>query len=585
MTHRFPLVASVLFSLLAAACGSTVNVPDEGDDGDGGGGTGGDTSGVPTSTAAIATTGTSVVGSTGIGTSVVASSGSNVTTSTGSGGFGEPDLYPQDLGAPSNDRNLFEIAPNALGAMVFGRAPSDMGTVWLERLTAPSGSIALDGYVPSNEHFFYNYGVASMVMPQFDHPELYPLVTPGTWSLRVSETSISTNVTVLERRTVDGAFHGGVLDVNVFVVPGVADPDYLLSQIQNGFSNWAGIGLGEVRFFDIGDEFFEVNDSNYYDVMHATASAPTGQAATFVVVGYIGGSLEGAAGFSPGAPADPIGHGSNASTIVWMMTNSPFDATIVGHEAGHFAGLSHTTEFEGGFEDALADTPSCPDIAIGLEPPFDFSFCGDFGHLMFPTGGSGAHVISPQQEKTLRASAIYRGIYEPGGLPAAPYQDLLGGQPITPRSGASAPRALTLDGVGSTSRSSYATATPPALRASLPPEVAALDGFGCGANGAMSALIDGAAASTTASELIDLARDERAVPMFRMRALLAASRATDAASFADDFASIAEDPSYPEHVRAGAIRALARVAPQKHATTVPVLRGDTSRLVRHLASK
>ena len=75
------------------------------------------------------------------------------------------------------------------------------------------------------------------------------------------------------------------------------------------------------------------------------------------------------------------------------------------------------------------------------------------------------------------------------------------------------------------------------------------------------------------------------MPMLRMRALLAASRANGAPAFADDFAAIAADASFPEQVRAGAIRALARVAPQKHAATMPVLRGDTSQLVRHLASK
>jgi len=576
MIHRSPIVASLLATLLVA-CGSTVEVEPRGDDGTGGGGGSGsgEGAGVPATTVVA----TSVVGTT-VGPSVSSgdvSSVDSVVTSTGSGGFGEPDLYPQDLGTPEGDRNLFTIADNALGAQIFGRTPSDFGEVWLERLTAPSGSIALDQVVPSNQQAFYNFGVATMVMPQFDHPELFPQVAPGTWSIRVSQSN-DANVNVIERRTIDGEFHGGVVDVNVFVVPGVSDNDYLLSQIQNGFADWAGIGLGDVRFFDIGSEFFEVNDDNYYDVMRATASAPVGQAATFVVVGYIGGSLEGAAGFSPGAPADPIGHGSNASTMVWWAQNDGFfDAIIVGHETGHFAGLSHTTEFENSFVDALADTLECP----GIDFPYDF--CADYNYLMFPTGGSGVNLLSPQQEKVLRASTVYRGIYQEGSPPAAPYESLLGGQQIAAPHAHAAAQSLPLDGRNAGARTPLTVGTPRALRTSLPAPVAALDGFGCGANGSMTGLLDEAALTATASELLAVARDDQAVPMFRMRALLAASRAHGASAIAGDLEAMARDATIPEQVRAGAIRALDRVAPQKRATLAPTLRGDASRLVRHLA--
>ncbi len=577
MSHRSRFVASVCFTFLAA-CGGTV-VVDRADDGSGGGGDGGSTAGPVASITATSTpsANSSAIASTGSTADDVSSV--DVVTSTGSGGFGTQDLYPQYLGEPLDERNPFTLADNALGAQIFARAPSDFGEAQLDRLTAPSGSVVFDQFIPSNNQYFYNYGVTSMVIPQIDHPEVFDDVAPGTWSVRISPFGNVNDVTVLERQTVDGEFHGGVLDVNVFVVPGTADPDYLLSQIQNGFANWGGLSLGDVRFFDAPDNLFEVDENNYFDAQAASASGPAGQAINFLTVGYIGGAFEGAAGFTPGAPADPIVRGSSAGTIVWWVQNDGFfDSIIVGHEAGHFAGLDHTTEFDGG-SDPLSDTATCPDI------DFPYDFCGDYDYLMFPTGGSGAFLMSPKQVQVIQGSAIYRGIYQPGDLPAPPFEDLLGGQRIAAPAARTVANALPLDGIDARARAPVAATTPRSLRSSLPAEVAAIDGFGCGAEGAMSTLIDDAAAASTASELLALARDPRAAPMLRMRALLAAARAPGAAAIVGDLKVIAGDPAMPEQVRAGAIRALDRIAPQERAAISAVLRGDPSRLVRHLASK
>lgn len=568
MSHRPWLLGSLVLALLVG-CGSSVIVEEDGGDDDDG--LGGGTSTGDGGSSAVGTT--SVAQSSSAVTTVSSSAVSTVASSSSGGGFGDPDLYEQALGGPNPDRNRFSLEENALGAYIAARTPSQFSQPWIRRLAAPSEALVVDGALPSNDAMFIGLGVASMVIPSVQHPEMFPPAS-GSWSVFVDDASPNTSVSVLERRTVDGAFHGGVLDVNVFVVPGVGDVDYIRSQVEVGFADFAGIELGEIRFFDAPDSLFEVDDGNYFEAQEITASAPQGQAVTLLAVGYIGGSLEGAAGFSPGAPADPIGHGSGSSTLVWWVQNDGFfDSIIVRHETGHYAGLFHTTEFDPSLSDPLDDTPACPFLDFD-----NFQSCPDFEHVMFPTGGSGAGILSPSQIAVIQGSAIYRGVFSPGQPPAAPYQGLLGGEAIQ-----AAPRAqLALDGAGSAARAP-ASPTLPAARAALPAELAALDGIGCATEGPITPQIDAAARVATAAELLAHGRDTRLAPLLRMRALLAAGRAAGADAIADDLAALALDAAAPEPVRAGAVRALDRAAPTRLATLAPTLRADASRLVRHLA--
>lgn len=568
MSHRSWLLGSLALAFVVG-CGSSVIVEEDDDDGGGLGGSSG-SSGDGGGSAVVVGTGP------GQTSSAVTASSSAVTTvassSSGAGGFGDPDLYEQPLGEPSADRNRFTLDPNAIGAYIAARTPSQFSQPWLRRLAAPSAALVVDGALPSNDAMFIGLGVASMVIPSVQHPEMFP-PAEGSWSVFVDDASPSTAVSVLERRTMDGQFHGGVLDVNVFVVPGVGDVDYIRSQVEVGFADFAGLQLGEIRFFDAPDSLFEINDGNYFDAQQITASAPVGQAVTLLAVGYIGGSLEGAAGFSPGAPADPIGHGSGSSTLVWWVQNDGFfDSIIVRHETGHYAGLFHTTEFDPSLSDPLDDTPACPFLDFD-----NFQSCPDFDHVMFPTGGSGAGIFSPSQVQVIQGSAIYRGVFSPGQPAAAPYQGLVG-QAVT----ATPPVSLALDGEGSAARAP-ASPTLPAARAALPAELAALDGIGCATEGPVTPQLDAAARVATARQLLAHGRDARLAPLLRMRALLAAGRAAGADAIVDDLAAIALDAAAPEPVRAGAVRALDRTAPTRLAALAPTLRADASRLVRHLA--
>src|SRR5690606_3147803 len=117
----------------------------------------------------------------------------------------------------------------------------------------------------------------------------------------------------------------------------------------------------------------------------------------------------GVGGFSPGAPALALEHGTSQSGVVVLPFDQLVDWMVLAHEAGHFSGLMHTSEFTG-LADRLSDTPSC--TTVELDP----QSCADRDNLMFPYGSlSIQRLLTPQQETVLQASALYRGAVEPGG--------------------------------------------------------------------------------------------------------------------------------------------------------------------------
>jgi hypothetical protein len=101
--------------------------------------------------------------------------------------------------------------------------------------------------------------------------------------------------------------------------------------------------------------------------------------------------------------------------VLWGTTDDVLsDANVLRHEAGHFAGLFHTTEWTPGEEDPLSDTPSCADVN-GLEA------CPDFSNVMFPFGATTPGELTAQQARVVQGSALYRGVYAPGEEPMTPY--------------------------------------------------------------------------------------------------------------------------------------------------------------------
>jgi hypothetical protein len=73
------------------------------------------------------------------------------------------------------------------------------------------------------------------------------------------------------------------------------------------------------------------------------------------------------------------------------------------HEAGHFFGLSHLTEFDDRGNDPLDDTAECPGNSFET-----FANCPDANNIMAAAGAVSAPFASPLQKRVVQGSPIYR---------------------------------------------------------------------------------------------------------------------------------------------------------------------------------
>lgn len=414
-----PALAPLLLlgTVSTAACGGIVSFDDG--EGEGGGGIGG----APNSTV--------VVTSSSVTTTTSVTSSSTVQPVGGGG----PNLVEEVLGeGVTNEGFDIPVDAQTLGITAMAVGASDFSQLEFQRLYAPSGALVVNEFLPSNGASWLWYGALAVAAPQVSHPESFP-IAEGGWRFDFQSSSPS-KVSVWRRQTVDGAFHGGVLDVNVFIADDAVAEDYALTSLETAFVDFGGVELGDVRFFTLPPGYGFVDEDNMFDLAHETSVMPSRPALNIMAVSNIGGQLEGAAGFAFGVPGTPMLAGEEQSAVVWMVLyDSFYDPIILRHEAGHFAGLFHTSEFQAGLVDPLDDTPGCEDVLD------QFDACPDWDYIMFPSGGSGAALFSQRQSEVIQGSALYRGSFAPGEPPMTPYGPAL--KSLEPKSSAfDGPRAL-----------------------------------------------------------------------------------------------------------------------------------------------
>jgi hypothetical protein len=528
-------LAWAFVGVTAAACGGKVVFIE--DDGQGGSG------GAPGTTSV--SKGTSVAQSSSVASSV------SSTSSLMPSGVNLEEL-PSAVMGPGESSYQAEATPGTLGITLVADAGDIFTEMRVTRQTAPSGATVIGQVVPTNGAEFFWYGAVAQSTPQVSHPESFP-VAQGFWEWETDFQS-SELASAWRRQTNDGLFHGGVLDVNVFVPADLVSDDEILSRLAGAYTSWAGIELGEVRFFDIGAQYLSVDENNVFDLLAETSVVPTRPSLSVMLTASIEGAFEGAAGFSLGAPGAPTLPGSTMSAIVWMWIGDPFfDEIILRHEAGHFAGLFHTSEFDAGLGDAIDDTPMCNDVlAIG-------EGCPDYDYIMFPTGGSGAGIFSPLQERVLQGSTLYRGAYGAGEAPMAP----LPAPPPPPgfvdgsRKVTDAQKAIAFERAAEHRARGRSVE---AWRARFAPEAAEhLGGIGC-PTGASTDFYDvlAAAGATDVEALLATAQDAGAPTYVRRRALgMAARLAPESARPIADALSV--DPSVDAVLRHGAALTRARI--------------------------
>jgi hypothetical protein len=396
-----------------------------GDDEDGGAGGGGSD---PSPTTAVSTGPTTTAAVTTSASTTSASAGGGGSALGGGGAGGEDPwagpvvhLAELDLGAlEMGDLTPFPIPDRTLGLTTFS-VITDPGLIGVGLLRPPNSDPVVDDFeIPGmGLQAFLNKSAVAAADPQSDLPQAWP-VLEGDWRIRLaSNGAMTAETSIFVRRTSDGAFHGGVVDINVLIAPGAGvDSGYMSPVLDAVFANHWGPGLGlskgDVTFMSLSSSF-DVIDSPEELAQMFTTSAGIGPAPAlnlFVVGDFDYASALGIAG---GIPGSPMVHGTARSGVAYTPSgNQGYDAGVVAHEMGHLAGLFHTTEMEVVAFDPLGDTVTCPNIN-SMNP----ANCPDVGNVMFPIAYGGG-TFSPLQARVVQGSAMYRGILEDGGVPGAP---------------------------------------------------------------------------------------------------------------------------------------------------------------------
>lgn len=423
---------SLLIALSTAvfpACSGDVSGESSGttttDTSPGGGGSGGTTSAGGTGGMITGGTGGIATGGTG-GTTMTTTSTTTTTTTTTS--MVDPWAGPLeslkllDVGDVTfGAQKAFPIPDKTLGftLQVEGAGASDVVGVY--RLRPPVGGSVIFNFAMVNHptQVFGGIQYIGAADPQSDSADAWPVKT-GDWKVTLGSdgnSGTSAHVRAWVRRTNDGLFHGGVLDVNLFVVPGAATQSYL-DQVINKFFPYVGLQKGTVTAYSTANAYSTIDSQMEYQAMLKTTNQiPNAPAINlFVVDDFADAAYGGAIGVAGGIPGSPMRHGTSQSGLAYQPTgDTTYDATILMHEIGHVGGLFHTTEFGVDDTDPLSDTPECAHATITSNP----DACTDKTNVMFPIA-YGATAFTNAQQIVLHGSALYRGILDEGGSPAPP---------------------------------------------------------------------------------------------------------------------------------------------------------------------
>lgn len=356
-------------------------------------------------------------------------------SSTGSTGGGGGETAPWagpvealgsiDLGTVSvGFQHTFPIPDRTLGFTLLATASDNVALGVYQLKPEGVSSVIFDFSMPNKDgQVFVDLGWVSAANPQSDLPNAVP-TKEGNWSFVLGSdgSADEADVRVWARRTLDGQFHGGVLDVNVFIAEAseVKAPylGAMLNTLFNGyFAPSFGLTKGTVTFGDLDASYGVVNTHGEYKTMLQLSDGVGAAPALnlFVIGDFSNGEFGNAIGVAGGLPGSPMVHGTGRSGVAFVPSkNTAYDARVLAHEIGHLGGLFHTTELQSPDTDSLGDTPECASEMIQGDP----ESCPDKSNIMFPVAYGGTQ-FTTDQAMVVQASALYRGILEEGGSPVA----------------------------------------------------------------------------------------------------------------------------------------------------------------------
>ena len=316
----------------------------------------------------------------------------------------------------------FTVPDGSTSAVIYCGDYGDttLGTAW--QIKDPDGN-----YVYTNE-FHEDYAPAKMRVGNLD--DLLPVLMPvspdldlesGDYTMQLWIDAAPLTVTCgaiysssePSNATIDLHFVFVGTDVTADTAPNDKDFSAAIDQVRTMW-NGGGLDIGDVTYEDFSGDVtkysvVDTSDSDpgeFNDLLRTTSV--DGEVLTIFMVQEISTSSGGTIlGQSAGPPGLPTVSGTSKSGMVVTTADLHDDPAMVGliiaHEGGHFLGLFHTSEKDGGNHDPLDDTAECSSAddenSNGtLEP----SECPDGNNLMFWGAQPSSSDVTDDQSWVLR---------------------------------------------------------------------------------------------------------------------------------------------------------------------------------------